>query len=132
MLRRSMNARCTERWEHVDDLLKEADESVRAAQELLQPDQRREPKVQLEDADGWSCSLEETDLWIEKAQKKLEEQARAIQPPSFKIWSIFRIAALSERRTWSVGLGRRIGYQLSTKTMVDTSRQQGSHMTGTL
>jgi hypothetical protein len=81
-LRRSENARYTGRWDEVDDLLENVDESVLATQELLGPDQRREREVQLEDADHRVCSLEETDTWIREAQKKLDEQERATQPPT--------------------------------------------------
>jgi hypothetical protein len=126
----SENARYTEGWESTRNLLKKADDRLRAAQQFLEPDLRREPKFLLEDMDHRSRSLEETYLWMEEMQKKLYEQDRATQAAiasdigagqplptrqsttqsaTFRIWPIFRIAAPSERRTWSVGLRRRIG-----------------------
>jgi hypothetical protein len=116
--------------EGMDDFLKEAEDSIRAAQQFLEPDLRREPEILLEDTGPRSRSLEETYLWMEEMQKRLNEQDCATQAAiasdvgagqplpmrqsttqsaTFRIWPIFRIAASSERRTWSVGLRRRIG-----------------------
>jgi hypothetical protein len=80
-MKRSENERYKKSWEGMDDLLKEAEDSVRAAQQFLRPDQRRAPEVLLEDADPRLSSLEETDMWIEEAQKKLDEQQRAACRP---------------------------------------------------
>jgi hypothetical protein len=128
------NRMYTARWQEVSHSLEQVDDSERAVEELLGPDPRHERDVQLEDANYQVCSLDETDLRIEDVQKRLNEQKRAIQPlitpaigtgqslPTgprqisstnngrfFELWPIFRIAALSEGRTWSIGLGRRSG-----------------------